>query len=333
MIKLIKDYNLKSGLYGAIVGDALGVPFEFLPREDRDKQPCTTMVGYGTHNQPKGTWSDDTSMILAGLDGLTENIRWNGDDGLNYDFVMRNYMLWLLVSDYTPYNQTWGVGFATYDAIERYIRGQTPLLCGGVGERDNGNGSLMRILPLVYYIYYVRGQFGEEELQMVHNFSSLTHRHKRSQISCGVFCFIAWRILENNMKGWGKPLDELVHNGITNAREYYLNSKMFEDEVHHFNRVWSNDIENLPRDEIKSGGYTVNTLEASIWCLLNNDGYKDTLLEAVNLGGDTDTTGCVCGGLAGLYYGLDSIPFEWLECLVRKSYLEMLMDNFLMEVE
>ena len=135
------------------------------------------------------------------------------------------------------------------------------------------------------------------------------------------------------MKGWGKPLDELVHNGITNAREYYLNSKMFEDEVHHFNRVWSNDIENLPRDEIKSGGYTVNTLEASIWCLLNNDGYKDTLLEAVNLGGDTDTTGCVCGGLAGLYYGLDSIPFEWLECLVRKSYLEMLMDNFLMEVE
>lgn len=328
-----REYELKSGLYGAIVGDALGVPFEFLPREDRDKQPCTTMVGYGTHDQPKGTWSDDTSMTLAGLDGLTENIKVNGDSGLDYDVIMGNYMLWFLVSDYTPYNRTWGVGFATYDAIERYIQGQTPLLCGGIGERDNGNGSLMRILPLIYYIHYIYGKFGEEEIQMVHNFSSLTHRHKRSQMSCGIYCFIAFEILENNMKEWDYSLEELINRGISNAKEYYLNNGDFREEVHHFDRVLSEDIGDLPRDEIKSGGYTVNTLEASIWCLLNNTNYKDTLLEAVNLGGDTDTTGCVCGGLAGLYYGLDSIPSDWLDCIVKKDYLNSFMYNFLVEVE
>ena len=77
----------------------------------------------------------------------------------------------------------------------------------------------------------------------------------------------------------------------------------------------------------------MNTLEASLWCLLNNGNYKDTLLCAVNLGGDTDTTGCVCGGLAGLHYGLENIPSDWLGCLVKKGYLEMMMDDFLLEVE
>ena len=96
----------------------------------------------------------------------------------------------------------------------------------------------------------------------------------------------------------------------------------------HFDRVFSSDIQNLPRDEIKSGGYVISTLEASIWCLLNNDSYRETALAAVNLGGDTDTTACVVGGLAGIYYGYEAIPANWLEQIAKFDYIDGLIDNF-----
>ena len=88
------------------------------------------------------------------------------------------------------------------------------------------------------------------------------------------------------------------------------------------------NIQNLPRDEIKSGGYCISSLEASIWCLLNNENYKDTLLQSVNLGYDTDTTACIVGGLAGIYYGYEDIPDEWITQLARLDYIEDLIEDF-----
>ena len=80
----------------------------------------------------------------------------------------------------------------------------------------------------------------------------------------------------------------------------------------------------LPEIEINSSGYVVDTLEAAIWCLLNSDSYKECVLKAVNLGNDTDTVGAVVGGLAGIYYGSDNIPKEWLEVLSKRDYIEAL---------
>ena len=83
----------------------------------------------------------------------------------------------------------------------------------------------------------------------------------------------------------------------------------------------------LGEENIKSSGYVVDTLEAAIWCFLNTDNYKDCVLKAVNLGEDTDTVGAVAGGLAGLYYGIEAIPEEWIEVLPKKEWITELIEK------
>ncbi len=327
---------IKSGIIGQIVGDALGLPVQFRPREDRDIEPVTGMIGYGAFDMPPGSWSDDSSLILATMDGLTaslkkeerlENLSLN--EIIDYEIIMKNFSRWLNEGKFTPYGFAYDVGGATMDGIGRYDMGTEPTLSGGIGERDNGNGSLMRILPISLFIHYLSQKYSfdeEDKMEAVHNLSSLTHRHRRSQMTCGIYVNIALEFLENN--GSDLSLEELIANGINKSKKYYFNNPSFEKELHHFDRVFSLNIQNLPRDEIKSGGYTISSLEASIWCLLNNENYKDTLLQAVNLGYDTDTTACIVGGLAGIYYGYEDIPNEWITQLARLDYIEDLIEDF-----
>ena len=84
----------------------------------------------------------------------------------------------------------------------------------------------------------------------------------------------------------------------------------------------------MPEAEIKSSGYVVDTLEAALWSLLNTDSYKDCVLKAVNFGEDTDTVAAVAGGLAGMFYGVDSIPKDWLQQLARLDYIKGLCEKF-----
>ena len=327
---------IKSGIMGQIVGDALGLPVQFRPREDRDLDQVTDMRGYGAFDMPPGSWSDDSSLILATMDGLAaslkkeerlENLSLN--EIIDYEIIMKNFSKWLNKGEFTPYGFAYDVGGATMDGIGRYDMGTEPTLSGGIGERDNGNGSLMRILPISLFIHYLSQKYSfdeEDKMEAVHNLSSLTHRHRRSQMTCGIYVNIALEFLENHDSTLS--LEELIANGINKSKEYYYNDASFENQLHHFDRVFSLNIQNLPRDEIKSGGYCISSLEASIWCLLNNENYKDTLLQAVNLGYDTDTTACIVGGLAGIYYGYEDIPDEWITQLARLDYIEDLIEDF-----
>ena len=104
--------------------------------------------------------------------------------------------------------------------------------------------------------------------------------------------------------------------------EYYRNQNEFAEELNHYRRIESKDFEKTNIDKIKSSGYVIHTIEAAIWCLLNTKNYKDCVLKAVNLGEGTDTVAAVAGGLAGLYYGYDHIPKEWVDVIVRKDYVE-----------
>ena len=327
---------IKSGIMGQIVGDALGLPVQFRPREDRDLDPVTDMRGYGAFDMPPGSWSDDSSLILATIDGLAaslkkeerlENLSLN--EIIDYEIIMKNFSRWLNKGEFTPYGFAYDVGGATMDGIRRYDRGTEPTLSGGIDERDNGNGSLMRILPIALFIHYLSQKYSfdeEDEMEAVHNLSSLTHRHRRSQMACGIYVNIALEFLENHDSTLS--LEELIANGINKSKEYYCNDASFENQLHHFDRVFSLNIQNLPRDEIKSGGYCISSLEASIWCILNNENYRDTILEAVNLGYDTDTTACIVGGLAGIYYGYEDIPDDWINQLAKLDYIEELVNDF-----
>jgi len=124
-----------NGIMGLCVGDALGVPVEFKKRDELKRKPVENMLGYGTHNQPAGTWSDDTSMSLCLLDSLSQ--------GLDYQDIMRKFLEWYDEGAYTPYGEVFDIGGTTREALERFVKGTPPLNCGGSSERDNGNGGIL----------------------------------------------------------------------------------------------------------------------------------------------------------------------------------------------
>ena len=300
-----------SAIMGLCVGDALGVPVEFNSRENLKSNPVYDMRGYGTYNQPPGTWSDDTSMTLCLADSLAS--------GLNYWDIMVKFSEWFTKGKYTPHGSAFDIGLTTNKALSRFTQGIEPLSCGCIDEKENGNGSLMRILPLVFYL---RSAFGADfyksdaSFQVIHNISALTHCHPRSKVACGIYICIAGKIIE------GENIKEAVNNGISAAKDFYHEHNEFFDQWKHFRRILGDDFQKTDERSIYSSGYVIDSLEASIWCLLNTSSYKECVLKAVNLGEDTDTVGAIAGGLAGLYYGIENIPSKWLSKLQKREYVE-----------
>ncbi len=334
---------VKSGIFGLVVADALGVPYEFNSRDFCDRNPMADMIGYGTYNQPEGTWSDDSSIALACLDGLSNfNLKENLNDLtienfseiFDYTDIMTKIANWRYKKDYTPHGEVFDIGGTTRDAIYNFhYNGVDALLAGGDSPRDNGNGSLMRILPIAFVIYFLslKYEFSQnEEMKTIHNLSSLTHRHIRSQMACGIYVKIAIELLKNKFEESEDDLTllEIVNRGISNAKDYYLSDKSFVSEIKNFEDVFSLDIHNFPREEISGSGYVINCLNAALWCLLNNDNYRETALAAVNLGEDTDTTAAVVGGLAGIYYSFDDIPQGWLNKIAKYDFIDELIAEF-----
>ena len=308
--------HILNSILGSSVADALGVPVEFVSRETLRENQVIDMQSYGTYNQKAGTWSDDTSMTLCLMDSLSK--------GLDYTDIMRNFIKWINEGDYTPYGETFDVGNATRKALRRFQVGIAPLKCGGLGENDNGNGSLMRILPILFYIQSIYGTKiteNDEAMNIIHNVSALTHGHKRSLIGCGIYISIANRLTED------MDLSRGIETGIYNALEYYKRHDEFADELFNYKRLSNKMFSKTSVKDIKSSGYVVDTLEAAIWCLLQTKNYKDCVLLAVNLGEDTDTVAAVAGGLAGIYYGYESIPKEWLSTIGKRDYIENISEK------
>lgn len=304
--------KIYDGIIGVAIGDALGVPVEFIDRKEIAKSPITTMIGYKTHMQPPGTWSDDTSLTLALLDSITQK------HGIDYKDIMDKFSEWMLYNEYTATGKIFDIGNTTSRAIMNYGRGQEPLMCGGITKYENGNGSLMRILPIAFYFDAQPNLSINSWIELVHNLSSLTHRHPISLIGCGIYICIALKLLSEKIS-----LIDSIKLGINQAFSYYNQLKW--NDIAEYNRLKDiTEFANLSHNQIKSTGYVVHTLEAALWCLLNSDSYKTCVLKAVNLGDDTDTTAAVAGGLAGIYYGAENIPKEWLTTLLKRDYIENL---------
>lgn len=299
-----------SGLMGLCVGDALGVPVEFTSRAERVASPVTTMLGYGTWNQPPGTWSDDSSLTFCLAESLCR--------GYSLDAIANSFWRWYKAAYWTARGDLFDIGKTTHEAIMRLKQGVLPHQAGGKVENSNGNGSLMRILPMAYCHKTLTL---EELMARVHDVSAITHGHARSQMACGIYISIAVALLE------GADPQTAYIQGLNKIQTIY-SIREFLLERPHFGRIFNGDIAQLPVTEINSGGYVIDTLEASLWCLLNSSSYSETVLKAVNLGGDTDTTAAVTGGLAGIYYGVESIPSEWINQLARKQDIVNLATRF-----
>lgn len=255
---------LRDAIYGLAVGDALGVPYEFRPR---GSFTCMGMVGHGTHDQPAGTWSDDTSMTLATCDSIRVCGRIDVGD------MRSRFRAWIDDGAYAIDGVVFDYGSTTARALAAGA--------GRAGERDNGNGSLMRIAPLAFT------DATDDEVRAV---SAITHAHRVSTEACVDMVHVM-----RALAAGASPAEAVPDVDVLLA----ANEK-----------------------DLRSGGFVRDTYCAALWCLAVSGSYGECVLRAVNLGDDTDTTAAVAGALAGIAYGIEGIPGEWLSGLRGKDIIE-----------
>jgi len=268
-----------------IVGDAFGVPYEFTPRESIEVNE--KMIGYGSHNQPAGTWSDDSSMLLATIDA----IRFSYFDAR---LIALNFLHWLYTGKYTKYGKVFDIGARTYQALSWYNTHHT-FLDGD--EFSNGNGALMRILPLAF--------LDNLSDQKINDIAAITHPHEISKACCRIYVkFIRAMLDECNDADLREKIVELNdnENGILDIYAIF----------------------HIDRTGIKSTGYVVDTLEAVLWSFFHTNSYKEAIIEAVRLGYDTDTIAALTGALAGIKYGMGDIPYAWYDQTITQDIINLI---------
>ena len=308
---------LTAMLLGHACGDAMGVPVESETRRKLENTPVTEMHGFGVHNQPPGTWSADTSLTVATMESMTRLKKIDLED------IMRNFVDWYSGDKFTANDYTFDFDPITAEAIKNFLKGYRAQDCGISDEYANENGALIRMLPVAAYIYLTRGNnFDNDAMKIVHEITALTHAHPRTLIACGIYCLIAAEIFD------GQNLQVAFSNGVDKAKNFYSTQENFQGEWFHYEFLTDKNFAATPAKNIVSRVYVIDNLKAALWCLLNTDNYKDLILKAVNLGGDTDTVAAIAGGLAGAFYGVEQIPQSWLDVLKKKDYLQKISADF-----
>ncbi len=318
------------GSMGLVVGDALGVPVEFDSGTYLEKRPVTGMQGHGTYDLPEGTWSGGSSMTLATLDSLK--------NGYDLKDIMDKLVLWLTRGAYTVSGENFDADNTCRKAVYAYCENGDVKTCGSREAMDCGSGSLVRMLPVCLYFYEKQKQEGitdDEVIDKIHEVSSLTHAHTVPKVSCGLYFFCVKGILD----GEG-TLQERLQKAMDEGGAYYpekmpdMAADVIDDEYNHIEfymqQRWEcfcrladlAELASCKKRYISTSGYVVGTLEAALWCLLNTDSYESCVLKAVNMGHNTDTVAAVTGGLAGLYYGYDAIPRDWLAVIKKREWIE-----------
>ncbi len=301
--------QIHAALLGHAVGDALGVPVEFCSRDYLKRHPVFDMTGYGTHSQPPGTWSDDTSLVLCTAESLC--------NGYDLDDMGQQFVRWLFKGHWTPHGQVFDVGQTTREAIFRLDKGSDPREAGLKTDLSNGNGSLMRIAPVGIYFAYADA---ETRRSATIDCSRLTHGHIRSQLACAFYTELLSRLIDR------QAYDSALVKTQAMCQQWIDEQHPKEREA--FSRLLDPALPSLKARLVSGSGYVIHCLEASLWACSNSQTYKDTVLKAVNLGDDTDTTAAVAGTLAGLRFGKDSIPGQWIEKIAKIDDMFELYDRF-----
>lgn len=314
------------GMMGLVVGDALGNPVQFMGREEirgRERGPVVGMEAGGAFRTPIGTWTDDSSMAIATLVSIIENGTLDADD------VMERFEKWLGYGEYTPFGYSFDVGVTCASAIKNYMYSKDINTCGITGEHANGNGALMRIMPVCLYLYEKKSA-GEIDIKdvvnKIHQISGLTHNHLRSKMCCVMYYFMVESILDGYREDGKVELKELMQRGIDKAVKFYGDDISNLDELSYLDRMfYLAEFTVVPESEILSTGYVLHSIEAAVWCLINTKTFEECLLKVVNLGKDTDSIAAIAGGLAAIYYGYDAIPTDWLDVIQRRDWIIQLI--------
>jgi ADP-ribosyl-[dinitrogen reductase] hydrolase len=292
--------RLLGGLYGLLVGDALGVPYEFHGPDElpaHHELELTPPAGFRRAHAgvPPGTWSDDGAQALVLLDSLLRLGR------LDLDDFGRGLLAWYERGFMAVDSVVFDVGIQTGQALRALRDGAAAREAGPGHERANGNGALMRVLPLALW-----HQGSDEALvQDAHEQGLVTHGHLRSQVCCALYCLWARATLEEAPDPWASAVARL-------RAIYGPGSAPLEE------------LERAVRPDAPpaggGSGYVVDTLHSARLALAAGE-YQPAVKAAIALGNDTDTTACVAGGIAGLRDGLGAIPARWRDGLRGQELL------------
>lgn len=274
--------RLSGAVWGHLVGDAMGVPYEFGPAIPAAAVRWGERAAY--RPQPPGTWSDDGGLMLALLDSLLEA-------GFDCDDQAQRALAWWRGPEYKP-GPLFDIGLITRESLERIRTGTPPEQAGATGEHENGNGSLMRILPIA-----LAGSEATDAglVDQAIRASSLTHRHPRSTMTCAVYVLAARELLRGR-----DNRSEALDHAFTAVASCVGGAETAELAL-------------LKGYAPRTGsGYVVDCFWSAWDAFSNADSFEGTVRNAISYGNDTDTTAAVAGGLAGIYWGVSGIPPDWL---------------------
>lgn len=289
----LKD-RIEGGIWGLLVGDALGVPYEFHPPEaippyaniEFNPPQGFTRAHAGV---PPGTWSDDGVQVLCLLASLLDRGRLDPND------LIRRLFEWYEKGYMAVDGEVFDIGVQTGQAFAAYRSGISAVDCGNALPEGKGNGSLMRALPLAIWHQGSDAELVRDAFLQ----SRVTHGHLRVQLCCALYCLWGRNVLRDTAEPWRTAVEgirSLFSEGTVEREEF---------EAH---------IRPEAEATCTGGGYVVDSLR-SAHLVCRQTSYEAVVREAIRLGNDTDTTACIAGGVAGLRFGVDAIPARWREAL------------------
>ena len=272
-------------LLGLAIGDAIGTTLEF--QRPGTFTPIDDMVGGGPFNLLPGEWTDDTSMALCLADSLLHCKGFDADD------QMQRYVRWWREGYRSVTGQCFDIGNTVRRALQYYEHSREPF-AGPTEPTSAGNGSLMRLAPVVIYYSHDR----ELCVQQAQESSRTTHGAKLAVEACGLFAAM---------------LQVALRGDVSRV----LTDHGFAPDTPELQDVLENAAmaRNRSATSVRGTGYCVDALDAALWCFATTDNYADAVLKAANLGDDADTTAAITGQLAGAVYGVNGIPIHWREAV------------------
>lgn len=274
-------------------GDAIGTSVEFSPRGSF--APVTGMTGGGPFGLQPGQWTDDTSMALCLAESLVLKGTFAPED------QMARYLNWWQWGYLSSTGTCFDIGGTVRDALARFQETGNPW-SGSTAPDSAGNGSLMRLAPVVLFAY----PDVTAAVAYAADSSRTTHAAPEAVESCQLFAALLCSALA------GTP------------KEALMGSVAYRPAEPRLREMATGRFIAKTEGQIRGTGYCVESLEAALWCFFNTDSLEEAVLRAVNLGEDADTTGAIVGQLAGAYYGAQAIPPCWLDALAMRGDIEEL---------
>ena len=308
-------------LMGGVVGDAYGSPYEF---KIRDTYNITPNMEYNYNfNVPAGSFTDDSSMMLCLAQSLAQC------KGFDPFHQMQNYSAWKRYGfmSSAPDKGCFDIGNVTRTAIhefdlvqslkENFTDVEDKLYFGPTGEYTSGNGSVMRLAPIPVF-------YRKEKLADIMDYAILSSKVTHGSTICIESCALMVLILAKLINGEKK--ENVLKLTLTDDIKDRIKSKLVLD-------IANGCYLQKHRNEIKTSGYVIDTLESAMWSFSQTDTFEEGMMLLAAMGNDVDTVCCVYGQIAGSYYGYNSIPPRWIDGLQQNEMLDRTFSAFLIEAK